>query len=102
MMHGGALIRAGAHIGNNMVHSMLFSMQVKLTFKALDKIFRPVIGCRSNLPAKMREALGLDEGGDGVYGWNAPPCDESDAPPPYIPRNAFNRGAQKSLKQSQV
>ena len=54
------------------------------------------------MPAKMREALGLDEGGDGVYGWNAPPCDESDAPPPYIPRNAFNRGAQKSLKQSQV
>ena len=50
----------------------------------------------------MREAMGLGEGDSaGVYGWNVPPEDETGAPPPYIPKAAFNRG-QKSLKQSQV
>ena len=56
---------------------------------------------RSNLPQKMQEAMGIGDG-DGVYGWNVPPEDETGAPPPYIPKAAFERGTQKSLKQSQV
>ena len=56
---------------------------------------------RSNLPQKMLESMGIGDG-DGVYGWNVPPEDEAGAPPPYIPKAAFERGAQKSLKQSQV
>ena len=56
------------------------------------------------LTPKMREALGM-EGSDNnpsVQGWNSPPPTTMDAPPPYVPRGALERGANKSLKFSQV
>ena len=57
------------------------------------------------LPSKMMEALGISDSSGAnpeVCGWNAPPLDDHDAPPPYMPRNMPNRGQQKSLKQTQV
>lgn len=60
----------------------------------------------SLLPDKMREALGLQEDFAGqnnaVEGWNMPPPDDRAAPPPYMGRNILERGANKSLKMSQV
>ena len=50
------------------------------------------------LPDKQREA----DSGNQVHGWNVPPPTTDDAPPPYIGRNVLERGANRSLKQSQV
>ena len=54
----------------------------------------------------MREALGLDgscdPGADAVEGWNMPPPENMDAPPPYIPKKVLERNANKSLKMTQV
>jgi len=38
---------------------------------------------------------------EAVCGWDMPPADAG-APPPYMARTVLNRGAHKSLKQSQV
>ena len=57
-------------------------------------------GPLSLLPDKMQEALGGASG--AVGGWDLPPEDEQAAPPPYMARGVLNRGAHKSLKQSQV
>ena len=56
------------------------------------------------LPPKMMEALGISghPEDDAVFGWNIPPPDNQDAPPPYMPRNVLNRGSQLTLKQNQV
>ena len=54
----------------------------------------------SIVPPKMLEALGISDD-DMVGGWHAPPPD-TDAPPPYSPKNQLQKGANKSLKLSQV
>jgi hypothetical protein len=54
----------------------------------------------------MREALGLDDSGNPmggeVEGWNMPPPEDMDAPPPYLPKRVLERNANKSLKMTQV
>ena len=44
--------------------------------------------------------IGLTDEDDSVVGWNMPP--DTGAPPPYSPKNQLQRGANKSLKFSQV
>ncbi len=54
------------------------------------------------LSPKMLEAIGTDDNdAPQVGGWNAPPGEEG-APPPYMARGLLSRGAQTSLKKSQV
>ena len=57
----------------------------------------------SLMTPKMREASGLPPAMDDpmVVGWNSPPPD-SDAPPLYVPHSALERGANQSLKHSQM
>ena len=56
----------------------------------------------SVLPEKMRESLGAADNVDAVEGWTAAPPLGGDAPPPYMPRGVLERGANKSLKISQM
>ena len=55
----------------------------------------------SLLTPKVLEASGMATEDPAVLGWNSPPPD-SDAPPLYVPQCALERGANQSLKHSQM